>query len=109
MAGINSRCLVMGGDRMTPIDLAASMSNGYKSYLPLSAYARQLPVYYRFDLGVYIQHNQKNSSWKCSIDLLNISHHRNIISEFFNPDSGRIERRVGLGLIPVVNFKIDFN
>jgi hypothetical protein len=108
MVGINGRALLMGGDRTTPIDLAASIRNNQQTYFPDAAFTKQFPTFYRFDFGVYIQKNKKKSSWKLSLDIQNVTNHKSVVVEYYNASRKGIQREFGLGFIPVINYKYDF-
>lgn len=108
MVGINGRALLMGGDRTTPIDLAASIRNNQETYFPNAAFTKQFPAFYRFDFGVYLQKNKKKSSWKLSLDIQNVTNHKSVVVEYYNKSRKGIQSEYGLGFIPVINYKYDF-
>jgi hypothetical protein len=70
--GINLRGAITGGKRVTPIDLAASIAQGYAFEIESQAYSKKLSDYYRLDFSLYYKWETKNASHQIKLDILNL-------------------------------------
>ncbi|HEY9176780.1 MAG TPA: TonB-dependent receptor, partial [Flavipsychrobacter sp.] len=57
--GLNGKVLYSGGMRESPIDLNGSIQSGETVLVPKQYFTRQVPAYFRTDLGVYYKINNK--------------------------------------------------
>lgn len=103
--GVNLKSLFSGGRRSTPrkvntqgrIVLEESKRNTI-----------QLKDYLRLDLGVYARINRPKVTHTISLDIQNLLNRVNLEDEFINPINGLKEIDTQLGLIPGINYKIEF-
>jgi hypothetical protein len=106
--GINGRFTVVGGFRDTPIDLAASKKAGTTVYIESEAYSIQLPVYSRLDLRIYLKRNKTGRNNTLTLDLQNVTNHKNAAYNYFDAQKAAIVRRTQLGLIPILSYRVEF-
>ncbi len=106
--GINIKTINAGGLRNTPVDLAASQQAGYSVFKEKDAYSLQNPAYFRTDLRVSIKWNRKNFTSTFSLDVQNISNRLNVFSQGYDTEKNEIVTYYQTGLIPILNYKIDF-
>lgn len=106
--GVNLKTIVAGGLRTTPIDLDASRQAGYTVFLEKQAFSLQNPAYFRTDLRVSMKWNRKRHTTTLSLDIQNLTNRLNIFSQYFNKEKNKIENLYQTGLIPILNYKIEF-
>lgn len=106
--GINFRAVYAGGFRHTPINLAASSREGFTVYYDKRAFEDQLPAYFRTDLRFSIAWNKKHVTNTLSLDIQNVSNRQNIYGYFFDQTKQKVITGFQTGLIPILNYKIEF-
>lgn len=106
--GINLKTILAGGLRTTPIDLEASRQAGYTVFLEKEAYSLQNPAYFRTDLRISMKWNRKRHTTTLSLDIQNLTNRLNIFSQYFSEEKNKIENLYQTGLIPILNYKIEF-
>lgn len=105
---MNIKTIYAGGLRTTPIDLAASEQNGYTVYKEDDAYSLQNPAYFRTDLRVSVKWNRKRLTSTLSLDIQNLTNRLNIYNQYYSKENKKIMSSYQTGLIPVLNYKIEF-
>jgi TonB dependent receptor/Carboxypeptidase regulatory-like domain/TonB-dependent Receptor Plug Domain len=106
--GINIKLMYQGGFRETPIDLQKSKEAGSAKYFEKQAFTVQLPAYYRSDIRVSMKWNRKNLTSTLSLDLQNVTNRLNVFGRFYDPLKQEIITTNQIGLIPILNYKIEF-
>jgi outer membrane receptor protein involved in Fe transport len=106
--GINIKTIYAGGLRNTPIDLEASQEKGYTVFNEYEANTLQNPAYFRTDLRLSVKFNRRGFTSTLSLDIQNITNRLNIYSQYYDEDKDKIETYYQAGLIPVINYKIQF-
>ena len=106
--GVNIRTLYAGGLRTTPIDLERSLQNGYAVYHEKEAYTQQNEPYFRSDLRLSLKWNRPRLTSTLSLDIQNITNRLNAYGQWFDSDKGEVITTRQTGLIPVLNYKVEF-
>jgi hypothetical protein len=108
--GINSKCVIRGGYRYTPVDLAKSLKSKRIVYQTSATYENQLPDFIRLDAGINFRRNHPHYSWIVMLDIQNATNHRNVFRRKFSYENGKIISTdvLSLGIIPVFNFRVEF-
>jgi hypothetical protein len=106
--GIHLKAIYAGGLRTTPIDEARSVQAGYAIYQEHKAFSQQNPAYFRTDIRLSMQWNRKRFTSIVSLDVQNVSNRLNVYGEWFDPQKKKIVTTYQNGLIPVLNYKIEF-
>ncbi len=106
--GLNLKYILTGGNRDTPIDVAASMQQGQAIYKLAELNTLRLPNYTRIDLGVNYRINGPRMSHNIRLDIQNVLNRENVQQRFFNPSSGSYFDQTQSGLIPVFSYRIEF-
>ncbi|MEJ7587284.1 MAG: hypothetical protein WKI04_06950 [Ferruginibacter sp.] len=94
--------------RNTPIDITSSQQQGYTIFKEKEAYTLQNAPYFRTDLRVSMKWNGKHFTSTLSLDIQNISNRLNVYSQGYDGEKNKIITYYQTGLIPVINYKIDF-
>jgi hypothetical protein len=106
--GINIKTIYAGGLRTTPIDEDRSRSAGYGIYKQKEAYTLQNPAYFRGDLRVSMKWNRKHLTSTLSLDIQNLTNRQNVFGQYFDSEKNKIVTSYQTGLIPVLNYKVEF-
>lgn len=98
-----------GGRAYTPIDLLKSKSTG-REQLSSEEYSSFYENYYRVDfkVGYTLNSANKNRSHTVSLDLQNVTNHKNIFSQNYDNKSQSINTKYQLGFFPNVVYKLQF-
>ena len=108
LIGFNTRLLLKGGNRTTPILLGESINSG-STVIDMNNWMEdKLKDFFRWDAGVYFRDNRPTFSWIFSIDIQNITDRQNINRRYYNPDVQKIQYIYLLGIVPVLNLRIEF-
>ncbi|MEP7258031.1 MAG: TonB-dependent receptor, partial [Flavitalea sp.] len=106
--GIHVKMINAGGFRTTPINIAGSMEKGYTVYKEKEAFTLQNATYFRTDIRVSMKWNRKKLTSTLSLDIQNVSNRKNIYDQRFDAFKGEVVNNYQTGLIPILNYKIDF-
>jgi hypothetical protein len=105
---LNAKAVLAGGKRYVPIDVEKSMQAGYTNYDWDHAYEKKYSNFLRFDCRIGYRANYKKFSHEIAIDLQNITSHKNILLQKFDPGTGEIKDVFQIGFFPMITWKIDF-
>lgn len=98
-----------GGRAYTPIDLTASKAIGHQ-VLSTDAYSGYYANYYRLDLkaGFTLNSGKRKIAQTLSLDLQNVTNHKNVFSQSYDNKMQDISRTYQLGFFPNLVYKIQF-
>ena len=98
-----------GGRAYTPINLTASNAIE-REVLSTNDFSDFYDNYFRIDLklGYSINSAKRKLSQTISLDIQNITNHKNIFSQSYNGGSNSIKTNYQLGLFPNVVYKVQF-
>ena len=98
-----------GGRAYTPIDLTASNSTGHEQ-LSTEAWSSFYPNYFRLDLkiGYTINSSKRKLSQSISLDLQNVTNHKNVFSKNYDDRERSVNTTYQLGFFPNIVYKIQF-
>jgi hypothetical protein len=106
--GINLRALYSGGFREMPIDLDRSRLAQATVYDESDGFTEQLPAYYRIDLRITWKRNLRRNTQSFGLDFQNLTNRQNIAFRRYDFLLDRVVERYQLGLIPLMNYRIEF-
>jgi hypothetical protein len=106
--GVNIKLLSNGGKRGTPLDLTIFNQTGQFRIDQSLRNTTQFDEYFRIDTSIYFRLNRKRTAHIFSLDLQNVTNHQNVASQFLNPITGKLSTDYQLGIIPIINYKIEF-
>jgi len=99
-----------GGAPYTGIDLEESRrkqetvrKSGSEDYM-----ADRLPDYIRFDLKVKLSKERKKTTQIWELDIQNVTNRLTTAGDYYNTFSDKIETYSGMGILPVINYRIEF-
>lgn len=98
-----------GGRAYTPIDLTASNAAG-REQLSANAYSSCYDNYYRMDLkaGYTLNSAKRRLAHTFSLDLQNITNHKNVFSQNYDDRKQNINTTYQLGFFPNIVYKLQF-
>jgi outer membrane receptor protein involved in Fe transport len=108
MFGINIKNIYAGGYRTTPVDTERSVQEGYTIFKQEEAYSLQNPAYFRTDLRLSMKWNRRKVTSTLSLDIQNLTNRLNLYNQSFDEEKGIVVNNYQTGLIPVLNYKIEF-
>ena len=108
LVGLNLRLLCAGGNRYTPVDLAASRQVGYGVDIEDRAWAEQGPGYFRLDVRASYRRNRPRASHILSLDLQNATNNQNVYGRYYDRFSQQIETAYQTSLVPFLNYRVEF-
>ena len=106
--GVNLKTIYAGGLRNTPIDFDASQQQGYTVFIEKDAYSLQNEAYVRADIGISMKWNRKNITSTLSLDIQNVTNRLNVFGQWYDNEKNKIVTSYQTGLIPILNYKIEF-
>lgn len=107
-ASVDARFTRAGGLRYTPIDLAASQAQLQEIRDFNFAYSMQYPDYSRVDLKAEYKINSLKITQHFIVVCENIFNTKNIMQQFYEPNTGKIHTDYQLGLFPYAAYRIEF-
>lgn len=98
-----------GGRAYTPIDLTASIATGHE-VLSSDVNSSYYSNYYRLDFkaGFTLNSSKRKVAQTFSLDLQNVTNHKNVFSQSYDSKSKSISTTYQLGFFPNVVYKIQF-
>ena len=98
-----------GGRAFTPIDLTASNAIG-REVLSTDAFSSYYANYYRLDFkaGFTLNSAKRKIAQTFSLDLQNVTNHKNVFSQSYDSKMKNISTTYQLGFFPNVVYKIQF-
>jgi hypothetical protein len=108
LIGLNLRAIWMGGNRKLTADLQESLQRREAVYEYGRAFEDKVKDYGRIDFRINYRKNKPKFSWVISLDIQNLTNRTNFYTEFFDEDDLQIETVEQLGLIPILNYRVEF-
>ena len=105
---IDGAITAAGGQRYTPVDVAASMASGQTEYDYSRSFSKQFEDYLRIDIRIAYRLDGKHVSQEWAFDIQNITDHKNPFSKQINLATGEEETTYQLGFFPMMNYRITF-
>lgn len=106
--GTNLKLNWRGGYKTVPVDLVASREENKDIRKYNEAFETSAPDYFRIDAGVSYRKNKLKWSWVLSADIQNITGRLNINGQYYSNETGNIEFIYMNGMIPVINYRVEF-
>jgi len=106
--GVNVKGTWAGGQWTTPIDLEQSEIEGTTVRDEEKAFSERWPDFFRFDFKVYMSRNRKRATHTLEIDIQNITNQLNVIGDYYDTETGRVETITQMGIVPILNYRVEF-
>ncbi len=95
-----------GGKRYIPVDEEASITSTVYDYD--RAYKMRYPNYFRTDFKVSYKINRPKTTYSLSLDVQNITNHKNIFSHEYDFETGEYITDYQQGLFPIFQLRVEF-
>lgn len=105
---IDGRVGYAGGIRYTPIDLEQSLEQKKQVLIAQEAFSKQYPPYFRADLKIAFKINTSKVTHSLFVTVENITNHKNILQQFYQPNTGQVRTDYQLGRFPYGGYRIEF-
>ncbi len=105
---INLRNVFAGGRRYIPVNFDASELSGKTEYDYDNAYINKYDNFFRLDFKISYKKNSAKLNQTFSVEIMNITDHKNIFSQDYDPGSDEIITSYQTGFFPVMSYKIQF-
>lgn len=105
---LNLKGTTIGGRYATPINMAMSQQAGMAIYDHHLAYSEKQPAYFRIDFKLSYRKEFKKSTLEASLDLQNLTNHKNIFSQGYDPINNRLYYNYQQGFFPVPMVRYTF-
>ena len=97
-----------GGQRYTPVDVAASLAQGETVRMEELAFTEQFRDYFRLDLRIAYKRIGKKSDQEWAIDAQNVTNRENPLFQQVSLSDGSISTVNQLGLFPMLQWRMTF-
>jgi len=104
--GMSAKLNYAGNKRYTPISIAESQKQNREVRLEEYAYSERYPDHFRLDVQFSFRKNRARTTSELRLDIQNLTNRKNILGDFYRP--GGIGQVEGLGLIPVLSYRLEF-
>lgn len=107
---INTKFTTAGGRYFTPVNLQASIENGFEIREDAKAFSEQYDPYLRLDLRFSFKLNsaKKKSSHQFYIDFQNITNNENVFSQDYNRVTQQVNQVDQIGFQPDFGYRFQF-
>jgi hypothetical protein len=107
---INTKFTTAGGRYYTPVDLAASVAQGFEIRDDANAFSAQYDAYLRVDLKFAFKFNssKKKSSHQFYVDFQNITANENVFSRDYNRLTQQVNQINQIGFQPDFGYRFNF-
>ena len=106
--GLNGKIIHNGGKRGTPLDANIFNQTGETIINQSLRNEIQFDSYVRLDISASYRVNRPKVSHIFSLDIQNTTNQDNVDGQFFNQKTGELLTSTQLGIVPFVNYKIEF-
>jgi Carboxypeptidase regulatory-like domain/TonB-dependent Receptor Plug Domain len=105
---INGKVSLIGGRYLTPLNLVASAAKGESVYDDSKAFSLKQDDYFRADIKLSYKREFRSSTMEFSLDLENITNHKNIFNQTYDVRTNRMVNNYQQGFFPVPTFRWTF-
>lgn len=105
---INTKIVLIGGKRYSPIDLEKSIAAGDEVIDEVEPFSKKGGDIFRTDLSIGLRRNKKRTTSELKFDVQNIFNNQTVVSEEYIRPTQSISRGTQLGLLPTISYKISF-
>ena len=106
--GANIRFTYMGGDRIHPLDMAATIRRQEIVEDLSRAYSIQLPDVPVLSFSLSYRINKSGHSGVWSLQMINALAHKEFQEYTFHPETNTVEKAEDLIIVPNISYKIEF-
>ena len=105
---LSGKLTTTGGKYITPLDYDASTAARTPVYRTDRAFSEQQVPYFRADVKVSYKINRAHLTHELALDLQNVSGHKNVFQQAYNPRTNTIGTAYQQGFLPVPFYRLTF-
>lgn len=105
---LDLKTVYAGGKPYIPIDLEKSAETNSTEYFYQDAFEQKFGAYFRIDFRIGYKMNGKKVSQEWGLDLQNLTNHKNIYSQQYNPRTKDVSCDYQTGFLPMMLYRILF-
>lgn len=106
--GLNARTALLGGRRLLPVDLDASVAAGRAVYLESEAFEQKNDDIFTVNFSVLYRLNSRKMSHEVKFDVQNLTAKKAVVDQYFDPASGKMLNINQLATFPVLSYNLSF-
>lgn len=106
--GVNTKVSLLGGNRYTPIDLAASQDAGYTIRKWDEPFTAKGDNVFLLNLGLTYRVDKPKVSHSFKIDIQNLTNNQAVVSQYYNGRTNQVEEDYQLSFIPNIIYTLKF-
>lgn len=106
--GLNTKIIYAGGRRYSPINLSESIRLDEEVIDQNKVNTLTADPYVRVDFSASYRINSKNAGHFILLDIQNVLNKENVLGMHYNTSTRKIEPRKWTGIIPSLNYRIEF-
>jgi hypothetical protein len=108
LISFDTKFTAAGGNRYTPVNVAASIAERSAVYYDAQAFSLKFAPYSRLDFKVSFRVNQKKIAQIIFVNIENILNRQNILQQTYDPTSQSVKTQYQLGVFPYGGYRIEF-
>jgi len=105
---LNTKVVLIGGKRYSPIDLEKSIEKGTEVVDETNPFSVKGDDIFRLDFSIGMRRNRPRSTSEWKIDVQNILNNQTVLGEYYVGATQSIEKATQLGILPTISYKISF-
>lgn len=106
--GINTKISYIGGHRLNPIDLTASIDKGYTVYDETNYYSQKADDIFIMNLAVTYRRNREKTTHELKLDIQNVTNNQAFVTEWYDDMKQQAERGYQLAIMPTIIYTVQF-
>lgn len=105
---LNIKVTQSGGKYLTPLDYNKSFDVKEAVYDDTKAYSDLQASYFRTDFKISFRQEHKKFTSEFAVDFQNLTNHKNVFRQSYNPETNKITTEYQQGFFPVPLYRITF-
>ena len=105
---LNTKLVLIGGKRYSPIDLQKSIEKGTAVIDESNPFSVKGDDIFRLDFSVGVRRNRSRTSTEWKFDVQNILNNQTVVGEYYVHATESIVRVTQLGILPTLSYRISF-
>jgi hypothetical protein len=105
---VNTKVLLTGGRRYSPVDIEASIAAGTEVTDELEPFSKKGAEIFRTDLSVGLRRNRKRTTTELKFDVQNILNNQTVLGEDYIDATQSVYKSKQLGMLPTISYKVSF-
>lgn len=106
--GVNTMISYIGGHRYNPVDLEASIADGYTVYDETNYYENQADDIFMLNFSLTYRRNREKTTHELKLDFRNATNNQAFVMEYYDDFTREVERGYQLPIFPTVIYTIQF-